>query len=163
MLVQADNTIILTIIFAVVGLCSLSLLAIALELAVELTRAPVASTALLWGMAHVVSILFINGAWTFSHIVLRLVLTRYFETVETVLKAGPGASPPSNMRKGLVFQAFYVCVSALFVIPLKGEQKRRKRDERGASYIVGISGQNHAMGTREEEGKDNSMEEIELA
>jgi hypothetical protein len=43
-----------------------------------------------------------------------------------------------NMRKSLIFQAVFVCVVLFAVIPLKGEQKRRKRDEKVEHIVIGV-------------------------
>jgi len=108
--VRSGDTGALFAIFGVVGACSLTLLPVSLELSVELTRAADASSAILWFTGNVFAIIFILA--------------------ESALRSGPDSSPPMNMHKSLIFQAVFVCVVLFAVIPLKGEQKRRKRDEK---------------------------------
>ena len=50
-------------------------------------------------------------------------------TAESALRAGPGANPPLNMRKALIFHATIISVVSLLVFALKGKQTRRERDE----------------------------------
>ncbi|KAF9649531.1 MFS general substrate transporter [Thelephora ganbajun] len=107
--VRPNNTAALFALSAFIGICGITLLPVALELAAELTRAPDASAAFLWASCNVFAII-----TTLS---------------ESALRAGPGAKPPFNMRNALIFHAVIICVVSLLVFGLKGKQNRRERDE----------------------------------
>ncbi|KIO18157.1 hypothetical protein M407DRAFT_220760 [Tulasnella calospora MUT 4182] len=94
----------------VIGICSFTLLPVTLELACEVTRHAELSGAMLWLSANAVG--------------LFLVL------ISDLLKAGPNANPPYNLKKQLILHAAF----ALSIIPLtlcmRGKQVRREMDEK---------------------------------
>ncbi|KAI0726541.1 major facilitator superfamily domain-containing protein [Fomitopsis betulina] len=107
--IRQHNTGALFAIMAIIGACSLTLLPVALELAVELTRNANASTAMLWASSNLFSII--------------LVL------VQNSLREGPSATLPYSMHRAIEFQGILVVVIVAFVLLLKGEQTRRVADE----------------------------------
>jgi len=108
--VRRDNTAALFAIMAIIGGSSLTLLPVAIELACELTRNAMASSAILWCSSNVFGVIMVLS--------------------EGALRAGPDADPPLNMRRALIFQGCFVCVAAAFVFLLQGRQTRREKDER---------------------------------
>jgi hypothetical protein len=52
---------------------------------------------------------------------------------ESALRAGPDGNPPLNMHNALIFHGVIICAVSLLVIPLKGKQTRRERDEMEAA------------------------------
>jgi len=107
--VRANNAGALFAIFAVIGICSLALLPLALELGVELTRNADTSASIMWGMSYIITIIFVLSA--------------------SPLTASASANPPFNLRSlqiliGSVNVAF-VCL----IFGLRGKQTRRKMDE----------------------------------
>jgi MFS transporter, FLVCR family, MFS-domain-containing protein 7 len=105
------------------GACSLPLLPVGLELAVEVTRNADASSALLFFGANALGAIFLG--------------------VENALREGPEASPPLNMKKALIFQGVIILTVCLSVFGLRGEQTRRKRD---AAAVDGDDMQMHQTG-----------------
>jgi len=93
---------------ALIGTGSITLLPVGLELGAELTRNADGSAALLWGSGNLFAIIFILS--------------------EGALRAGADASPPYNMRNGLVLQACFVMVFGALVLGLRAKQVRRERD-----------------------------------
>ncbi|EMD35040.1 hypothetical protein CERSUDRAFT_96955 [Gelatoporia subvermispora B] len=108
--VRPDDTAALFTIMAVIGISSLTLLPVAIELACELTRNAMASSAILWCSGNVFGVM--------------------MTLVEGALRAGPDASPPRNMKRALIFQGTIVCVGAAFIFLFQGKQARRENDER---------------------------------
>ncbi|THG96796.1 hypothetical protein EW026_g5107 [Hermanssonia centrifuga] len=102
-------------IMAIIGACSLTLLPVALELAVEVTRNP-GSAAILWFAGNSVSITCV--------------------LVEGALRAGPDANPPNNMHRALIFQGALVCSAVVTIFALQGKQTRREMDEQATHSIV---------------------------
>ncbi|KAI0789189.1 major facilitator superfamily domain-containing protein [Abortiporus biennis] len=96
-------------IMAVIGAASLTLLPVALELAVEVTRNAGSSAALMWFSCNILSLMFV--------------------LVEGALRAPESSNPPKNMHKALIFQGVFVLGSLVFVMLLQGKQKRREMDE----------------------------------
>jgi FLVCR family MFS transporter 7 len=96
----------------IIGACSLPLLPVGLELAVEVTRNADASSALLFFFANGLGVIFL--------------------AVEDALRAGLNATPPLNMKKALIFQGAVILGVCLTVFGIRGEQTRRKRDAAAA-------------------------------
>jgi FLVCR family MFS transporter 7 len=110
-----------------IGICGITLLPVALEIAAELTRAPDASSAFLWAACSIFQVIMVLCMFLFSprsHAVANV-----FLTAESALRAGPNAKPPLNMRNALIFHGTIICVVSLLTFGLKGEQTRRERDE----------------------------------
>ncbi|KAK7676965.1 hypothetical protein QCA50_020083 [Cerrena zonata] len=110
--VKRDNTGGLFAIMAIIGATSLTLLPVALELAVELTRNPDGSAAILWFSGNLFGIIFV--------------------LVEGAMRASDSADPPNNLHSALIFQGAFVCALVIFIFFLHGEQKRRRTDEHHA-------------------------------
>ncbi|EKM52317.1 uncharacterized protein PHACADRAFT_260633 [Phanerochaete carnosa HHB-10118-sp] len=108
--VKENNTGGLFAIMALIGAGSVTLLPVAIELAVEVSRNADGSSAILWFAGNLVSITCV--------------------LVEGALRAGPNAHPPLNMRRGLIFQGVLACVTVSTVLALKGTQARREMDVR---------------------------------
>ncbi|KAF9484435.1 MFS general substrate transporter [Pholiota conissans] len=107
--VRPRNTAALFVIMAVIGIGSVPMLAVGMELACELTRNADGSSAIIWfsGNLATVALILIAGA----------------------LRAGLNASPPLNMHKTLIFQGVMILVVCCSVFFLKGVQKRKAADE----------------------------------
>jgi len=104
-----NNTGAIFAIMVIIGVCSLTMLPVGLELGVELTRNAEASTAILWFFGNLLGIISIE--------------------VQGALRAGPDAHPPLNMHNALIFNAAFVLVGACLVFGIKGKQARRALDE----------------------------------
>jgi FLVCR family MFS transporter 7 len=106
--VRPNNSGAIFALMALIGVCSLPLLPMGLELAVEVTRNADASSALLFFGSNVLNVVFL--------------------AIENALRAGPGASPPLNMKTALLFQGIVVLVACSAILAIRGEQTRRSRD-----------------------------------
>jgi len=107
--VKVNNTGALYTIFIVIGICSISLLPVAIELGVELTRNSDGSSAFLWFFGNLVTIFFI--------------------LVQGALRDDEAAKPPLNMHRAILFNGISVFVVSLLVFFLCGRQARREMDE----------------------------------
>ncbi|KAF8813928.1 MFS general substrate transporter [Phlegmacium glaucopus] len=107
--VRPNNTAALFVIMAAIGICSITMLPIALELACELTRNADGSSALVWFGGNLFGIIFVLACGA--------------------LRAGPGAHPPLNMSKALIFLGVIAMAICSLVFLLRGEQKRKLMDE----------------------------------
>ncbi|CCM00980.1 uncharacterized protein FIBRA_03028 [Fibroporia radiculosa] len=107
--VRRNNTGALFALMAVIGATSLTLLPVALELAVELTRNADGSSAMLWATSNLLGIVFVLS--------------------EGSLRAGADANPSYNMYKALIFQGVFVCTVTAFMVFVEGKQTRRALDE----------------------------------
>jgi len=96
-------------IFIIIGVCSITLLPVAVELGVELTRNPDGSSAVLWFFGNMFCIVFV--------------------LVQGALRASPAANPPQNMHTTIIFNGVWVSAVATLVFFLQGKQARRERDE----------------------------------
>jgi len=108
--VRAHNACALFAIFIIIGVGSITLLPVGIELGVELTRNPDGSSALLWFFGNLLSIIFILG--------------------DDALRASPAASPSQNMHRAIVFNGVWVFAVAMLSFFLRGHQARRELDER---------------------------------
>ncbi|KAH0827810.1 major facilitator superfamily domain-containing protein [Lanmaoa asiatica] len=107
--VRPNNTAALFTIFIVIGICSLMMLPIGLELGVELTRNADASAALLWCSGNLFGIILILG--------------------EGALRASSTANPPYNMDNALILHGTVVVVFGSVVFFIRARQARRELDE----------------------------------
>lgn len=107
--VRPDNTAPLFVIFVVIGVCSITLLPVAIELGVELTRNSDGSSAILWFFGNLVCIIFI--------------------LVQDALRASPAADPPQNMHRSIIFNGAWVVTITASIFFLRGKQTRRELDE----------------------------------
>ncbi|KAJ7072374.1 major facilitator superfamily domain-containing protein [Mycena amicta] len=106
--VRPHNTAALYALCAIIGITSVTMLPVSLELAVEITRNADGSSALLWFACNGLAIIFI--------------------LVEGALRAGSDASPPLNMRNALIFNGAVVMIFAASVFFLRGQQTRKQVD-----------------------------------
>jgi len=97
------------VVMAILGICSITMLPIGLELGCEVTRNANASSAVLWFAGNAFTVIFVLS--------------------ETALRASPDANPPLNMRRALIFNGAFIMASASFVFFLRGKQARRELDE----------------------------------
>jgi len=95
-------------VFIVIGVGSFILLPVALEIGCEVTSSPEASSAILWGVANGISVIFIE--------------------IMDALRDRGGAHPPENMRRSLIFLGVIVLVSAVPILGLEAKQARRELD-----------------------------------
>jgi len=93
----------------ILGVCSVTMLPVGLELGCELTRNANASSAVLWFTGNLFGVVFVLS--------------------EGALRAGPDADPPLNMRRALIFNGSIIMASASLVFLLHGRQVRKERDE----------------------------------
>ncbi|GLB37685.1 putative MFS general substrate transporter [Lyophyllum shimeji] len=103
-------------IMTLIGVCSVTMLPVGLELGCELTRNANASSAVLWFTGNLFSVIFVLS--------------------EGALRAGPDADPPFNMRRALIFNGTIIMVSASLVFLLQGRQVRKERDEQKLQGLV---------------------------
>ncbi|KNZ75045.1 Major facilitator superfamily domain-containing protein 7, partial [Termitomyces sp. J132] len=96
-------------IMTIIGVCSVTMLPVGLELGCELTRNANASSALLWVSCNLLGVVFVLA--------------------EGALRAGPDANPPFNMRRTLIFNGAIIMTCAASVLLLCGKQVRKERDE----------------------------------
>ncbi|KAG6885921.1 hypothetical protein C0993_007939 [Termitomyces sp. T159_Od127] len=96
-------------VMTIIGVCSLTMLPVGLELGCELTRNANASSAILWFSCNLLTVIFVLA--------------------EGALRAGPDADPPLNMHRALIFNGTIIMVSAASVLLLHGRQVRKERDE----------------------------------
>jgi len=108
--VRPHNTAALFVISAVIGICTITMLPVSLELACELTRNAGGSSALLWFGGNLFAIVFVLSAGA--------------------LRAGPDAHPPLNMLHSLIFLGVFAMVTCSLIFLLRGEQKRKLMDEK---------------------------------
>ncbi|KAK0455056.1 major facilitator superfamily domain-containing protein [Armillaria borealis] len=107
--VKPNNSGGLFAIMTILGIGSVPMLPVALELACDLTRNADASSSLLWFGGNLFAIVFI--------------------LVMDALRAGSDAAPPLNMRRALIFNGVFVLVAVSFVALLQGKQVRKHMDE----------------------------------
>jgi len=107
--VKPDNLAGLFVIMTIIGVASMTMLPVALELACEITRNPDGSSALLWFAGNLWGIIFVLS--------------------QQALRAGPDADPPLHLRRGSIFNGAWVLASALLVFLLHGKQVRKELDE----------------------------------
>ncbi|EPS96236.1 hypothetical protein FOMPIDRAFT_58415 [Fomitopsis schrenkii] len=107
--VRAGDTGGLFAIMAIIGATSLTMLPVAIELAVELTRNADGSSAILWASANLFSIIFVLA--------------------EGALRSGHRAEPPHNMHGAIIFQGAFVFASVSMIFLVEGKQTRRAADE----------------------------------
>ncbi|KAF9010646.1 major facilitator superfamily domain-containing protein [Cyathus striatus] len=103
-IVKPHNTAVLFVVMTIIGVGSITMLPVGLELACELTRNADGSSAILWFFGNLFGVIFV------------LCDARG-------VRAGEDASPPLNMRRALIFNA-----SLIFL--LRGHQARKELDEK---------------------------------
>jgi hypothetical protein len=107
--VKPHNMAALFVLTAIIGMGSLPMLAVGMELCCEVTRNADGSSAIVWFAGNLFGVAFvlIGGA----------------------LRAGPDASPPLNMKKYLIFQGVIILVFCATILLLHGVQRRKVADE----------------------------------
>ncbi|KAG1732249.1 MFS general substrate transporter [Suillus paluster] len=113
--VKPNNTGGIFAIMAIIGVCSLIMLPVGLELAVELTRNADGSSAILWCVGNAFGIVFILA--------------------EGALRASSTASPPYNMKAAFILQGVFVMVVGAAIFLVRAKQMRREMDERMAQHL----------------------------
>ncbi|KAG8742725.1 hypothetical protein FRC10_000999 [Ceratobasidium sp. 414] len=102
--VRANNDAGIYVLMVVIGVASFTLLPVALEIGCEVTRSAETSSAVLWFTGNLLSVVFVLS-------------------MDALRDDSPGANPPSNMRKSLIFQACFVAAIARL------ESARRAEDD----------------------------------
>ncbi|KAF9051051.1 MFS general substrate transporter [Hymenopellis radicata] len=106
---KPNNTGGLFALMTILGITSITMLPVALELACDLTRNADGSSCLLWFGANLFAIVFI--------------------LVQGALRADDSADPPLNMRRALIFNGTFLMIVSATVFLLKGKQARKDLDE----------------------------------
>ncbi|KAK7057238.1 MFS general substrate transporter [Favolaschia claudopus] len=114
---------------AIIGVASVTMLPVALELACEVTRNADGSSALLWFACNGLAIVFI--------------------LVEGALREGPDASPPLNMRRALIFSGTVVMTICSSVFFLQGRQTRKQLDQEKRRRSISLQPRQPAEATGE--------------
>lgn len=125
--VTPNNTAALYVLMVIIGGCSVTMLPLALELGVELTRNANGSSAVLWCCGNLFGIIFILA--------------------EGALRAPSTADPPYNMHDALIFHGCVVMVCGSCIFFLRAKQARREMDEVMIGDIASSSGAD-AAGSR---------------
>ncbi|KAL4073952.1 major facilitator superfamily domain-containing protein [Scleroderma citrinum] len=107
--IRPNNLAVIFVIMVIIGTCSMTLLPIALELGVELTRNADGSASILWCSCC-------------------LCIAPCF-TAEGALRAPSTANPPYNMHDALILHGCVVMVFGALVFFLRAKQIRREMDE----------------------------------
>ncbi|EUC64168.1 MFS general substrate transporter [Rhizoctonia solani AG-3 Rhs1AP] len=107
--VRENNTAGLYAVLVVMGVGSFTLLPIALEMGCEITRSPEVSSAALWSVENLFTLVFVT-------------------VMDHLRDDSHSANPPSNMRKAFIFQASFVAACTVFIIGLKAKQTRSELD-----------------------------------
>ncbi|KAH8113902.1 MFS general substrate transporter [Phellopilus nigrolimitatus] len=116
--VRPHNTGALYALFVIIGVFSLSILPVGLELGCELTRNSGASSAILWSSGNLFGIIFI--------------------LVMSALRAPASASPPGNMHRSLVFVGVFIFAATMSIFFFRGHQRRLERDMRVAANTAPV-------------------------
>lgn len=106
---KPNNAAALFVSMAVIGSCCMTILPLAIELGIELTRNANGSSAILWCSGNLFGIILI--------------------LVEGALRAPSTADPPYNMRDALILHGCVVMVFSSLIFFLRAKQARREVDE----------------------------------
>ncbi|KAI0268875.1 MFS general substrate transporter [Gloeopeniophorella convolvens] len=107
--VRPNNTGALYAVFVIIGVCSVTLLPVAIELGVEFTRNADGSSAVLWFFGSLVCAIFVIA--------------------QNALRASDTAHPPKNMHRAIILNGVWAFAASLLVFFLHGKQARREMDE----------------------------------
>lgn len=118
--ITPNNAAILFVLMAMIGGCTITMLPLALELGVELTRNANGSSAVLLCSGNLCGIVLI--------------------LVEGALRAPSTADPPYNMHDALIFHGCVVMVCGSCIFFLRAKQARREMDEVMIEDIASSSG-----------------------
>ena len=156
--VTSNNTAALFVIFIGIGVCSIPLFVVGIELGAALTRNPDESASVLWFLCvlffltnrshqrlnfhplsgNVLSVLFVLGQPRIFYPSLSVVtllistpLPTYtsFFAVQSVVRASPTASPPLNMHNAIVFNSDWVVSCFHLVFVIQKKKLQREGDE----------------------------------
>jgi len=141
--VRDNNTGPLYAIFVIIGVFSVSILPVTLELASEVTRNSDTASAMLWTMGNLIPFIFI--------------------LVSNSLRADSSASPPLNMHRAIIFVAVFGLTPAILVQFLRGKQSRRQLDEernqvREDPPLPTVSMHSGSKASTEAEGENSDIE-----
>ncbi|KAF8756924.1 MFS general substrate transporter [Rhizoctonia solani] len=125
--VREDNAPAIYVIVVVLGISCFTLLPITLEIACEITRSPEASSAILWLLAYLLTTIFIPSKLA-RVLEAPTVPTLALLVVDHMRDDSPTANPPSNMRRGLIFEAGIAASCVVIILGLRGKQSRRELD-----------------------------------
>jgi FLVCR family MFS transporter 7 len=114
--VKPHNLAALYVIMCILGIGSIALLPIGLELGCELTRNADGSSAILWFGGNLAGVVYLLA--------------------QNALRAGPDANPPLNMHKALIFNGVFTIVCSSLVFLVKGKQARKELDEQKVQDAV---------------------------
>ena len=159
---RPNNTAALFAILAVIGVGSLTMLAVGLELCCEVTRNADGSSAIVWFACVFVLVFelpstnsspFLSGnlfgvAFVLSKQIYLLrsqVMGLTFFTVGGAVRAGLDASPPLNLKNYLIFQGVVVLVICSTILFLHGVQRRKVADEEKMQEALLNQGEMHVM------------------
>jgi len=120
--VKPHNTGGLFAIMTILGVCSLTMLPVGLELGCDLTKNADGSSALLWFTGNLFTIVFVLS--------------------EGALRAGPDADPPLNMHRALIFHGAFILATASTIFLLRGKQARKELDELKQQQALGGASSN---------------------
>ncbi|EAU91725.1 hypothetical protein CC1G_04493 [Coprinopsis cinerea okayama7 len=99
----------LFVIMTIIGVSSVTMLPVALELSCEVTRNPDGSSAILWFTGNLLGIVFVLS--------------------QQALRAPLDADPPQHLRRGSIFNGAWVLAAACSVFFIRGLQTRKRLDE----------------------------------
>ncbi|KXN90846.1 Major facilitator superfamily domain-containing protein 7-a [Leucoagaricus sp. SymC.cos] len=99
----------LFVVMTIIGVCSITMLPLGLELACEVTRNADGSSAILWFTGNLFGVMFI--------------------LVQGALRADENATPPLNMHRALIFNGSFIMVASSLIFFLRGKQARKLSDE----------------------------------
>ncbi|KAF8160671.1 major facilitator superfamily domain-containing protein [Crassisporium funariophilum] len=119
--VRPDNTAALFVIMTVIGVCSVPMLPIGMELACEVTRNADGSSAFVWFGGNLLGVIFVLSTGA--------------------LRAGPNGSPPLNLKHALIFMGIVVMAGSASILLLRGQQKRRDLDEEKLQESLIVQGE----------------------
>lgn len=160
-IVRPNNVAALFVICIIIGVCSLPMLPVGMELSCELTRNTDGSAALVW-FAWVSPFCSLRqwGNWicigvTCFHAYSFWVrfgfkwscLSSYQPPVLGALRAGPNGSPPLNMKHSLIFMGVVVVSFSLLIFLVHGEQRRKAMDEQKLKESLASHMQNRESGS----------------
>ncbi|KAI0043663.1 MFS general substrate transporter [Auriscalpium vulgare] len=108
--VRPHNTAALFAVYVIIGIASVSLLPVGLELGCELTRNADGSSAVLWFFGNLLCVIF-----TLS---------------QNALRESKSADPPQNMHRAIIFNGVWVFTTSVLIFFFSGKQARRELDEK---------------------------------
>ncbi|KIY44389.1 MFS general substrate transporter [Fistulina hepatica ATCC 64428] len=123
-------------IMTILGVTSIPMLPVGLELACEVTRNADGSASVLWFSGNLFAVIFILA--------------------DGALRAGSEADPPLNMHRALLFQGVFIVITAAFILFVRGTQVRSEID---AEWLANARNRALALrGNREERVEEGQVE-----